>query len=220
MARPWRIRYAGAKYHVTVRGNGRQAIFLDDAGRARFLEQLGEALEQDEVILYAYVLMPNHYHLFIETPLGNVPRFMQRLNTAYSLYFRYKYRRPGHCLQGRYGAKLVSGDDYLVRLTRYLHLNPVKTEAMQRRPLAERQACLAAFPWSSYRGYVTQAKAEPSVDYRWLKLMGRATMAGNRRAYARYVASMVAAQDETLLAANHAAHLNGAGGAQIEGAIG
>jgi len=70
------------------------------------------------------VLMPNHYHLLVETPLGNVPRFMQRLNTAYSMYFRLQHRRPGHCFQGRYGAKLVRGEDYLLRLTRYIHLNP------------------------------------------------------------------------------------------------
>jgi len=85
MARPWRVRYAGAKYHVTVRGNGRQAIFLGADDRQRFLTQLASALEEDQVILYACVLMVNHYHLFVETPVGNIQRFMQRLNTAYSM---------------------------------------------------------------------------------------------------------------------------------------
>ena len=107
MARPWRVRYSGAKYHVTSRGNPRQRIFFGKDDYLRFLEQLEAGLEKDEVILYAFCLMPNHFHLFVETPLGNIHRFMQRLNTAYSMYFRYKHDRPGHCLQGRYGAKLL-----------------------------------------------------------------------------------------------------------------
>lgn len=121
MPRPWRIRYAGAKYHATSRGNGRQEIFLEPDDYARFLIQLESALEKDQVILYAYCLMPNHYHLFLETPLGNIQKFMQRLNTAYSMYFRYKHQRPGHCLQGRYGAKLVGGDEYVANLTSVIH---------------------------------------------------------------------------------------------------
>ena len=92
MARAWRIRYAVAKYHVTVRGNGRQCVFHDDDYYFRFIEQLSEALEKDQVVLYAFALMPNHFHLLIETPFGNIQRFMQRLNTSYSMYHRYKYR--------------------------------------------------------------------------------------------------------------------------------
>lgn len=145
MTRPWRIRYAGAKYHLTARGNGREEIFLETADYERFLEQLAEALETDEVDLYAYVLMPNHYHLLVETPLGNVQRFMQRLNTAYSMYFRYKKSRPGHCFQGRYGAKLVDGDDYLVRLTRYIHLNPVKMKRLKDAGAAEKIKVLEGY---------------------------------------------------------------------------
>ena len=83
MSRPWRIRFGGAKYHVTVRGNNRQCVFHADADYLRFLAQLSDCLEKDRVILYAYVLMPNHFHLFVETPGGNLSRFMQRLNTAY-----------------------------------------------------------------------------------------------------------------------------------------
>ena len=125
MARPWRILYAGAKYHVTVRGNARQEVFHEERDYLRFIEQLSDGLEKDEIILYAFVLMSNHYHLFVETKHGNIQRFMQRLNTAYSMYHRYKHNQPGHCFQGRYGAKLVKGDDYILRLTRYVHLNPV-----------------------------------------------------------------------------------------------
>ena len=191
MPRPWRMRFAGAKYHITVRGNGRQTIFLDEADYERFLAQLDAARAEDQVVVYAYVLMPNHYHLLIETPLGNVQRFMQRLNTAYSMYFRYKHRRPGHCLQGRYGAKLVSGDEYLLRLTRYLHLNPVKTKALEPAPMAVRMKALEAYRWSSYRGYAGVGKPEERIAYRWLALMGRRTERGNRAAYRRYAEAMV-----------------------------
>ena len=192
------MRYAGAGYHVTVRGNGRQAIFRFPDDGDRFLRQLAVALERDQVLLFAYVLMPNHYHLLIETPLGNVQRFMQRLNTAYSLYFRYKHAKPGHCLQGRYGAKLVAGDEYLVRLTRYIHLNPVKTAAMKAKTPAQKASYLAGYAWSSYPGYVSGKEEANYVDYRWLALMGRGTLTGNRRAYARYVAQTLGVDDEVL----------------------
>ena len=136
---------------MTSRGNGRAQIFLCEADYLRFLDQLMAALEADGVILYAYALLANHIHLHVETPRGNLPRFMQRLTTAYSMYFRYKKSRPGHCFQGRYGAKLVEGDDYLLRLTRYIHLNPVKTAAMARLSPEERRGYLETYPWSSYR---------------------------------------------------------------------
>ena len=201
MVRPWRIRYSGAKYHVSARGNGRQQIYFGDEDYERFLEQLEVALEKDQVILYAYCLMPNHYHLFVETPLGNVHRFEQRLNTAYGMYFRYKHKKPGHCFQGRYGGKLVGGDDYIVRLTRYIHLNPVNTKAMKRRSLEECKGYLNRYRWSSFPGYVRQKQAGEWVDYRWLGLMHGLTETGNRRAYRRYVQSMIGKKDDVLDAA-------------------
>jgi REP element-mobilizing transposase RayT len=194
------MRFAGAKYHLTVRGNGRERVFFGDEDYTRFLEQLDAALATDEVILYAYVLMPNHYHLFVETPLGNVQRFMQRLNTAYGMYFRYKHTRPGHCFQGRYGAKLVEGDGYILALTRYIHLNPVKGTAWAGESLAKKQAQLKAFAWSSFRGYAGEGPEEERVDYRWLSLMERVTRKGCQAAYRRYVAGMLAKDDEAFLA--------------------
>jgi len=198
MARPWRITYSGAVYHVTSRGNGRQSVFLQSDDYRRFTDQLQHALDEDEVILYAYVLMPNHYHLLIETPLGNVKRFMQRLNTAYAMYFRYKHTRPGHCFQGRYGAKLVGGDEYIIRITRYIHLNPVSGKRPDQWKAAERLNRLNTFPWSSYGGYIRKDDAEPYVDYRWLKLMQRRTLKGNRAAYRKYAESMIAKDDDAL----------------------
>jgi len=196
MPRPWRITYSRAKYHITSRGNARQQIFFKDEDCERFLEQLKAAIDQDEVILYAYCLMPNHYHLLIETPLGNVKRFMQRLNTAYSMYFRYKHSKPGHCFQGRYGAKLAGGDEYLVRLTRYIHLNPVQSRKMKEASIAERMRYLNGYKWSSYLGYID--KAEEIIDYRWLCLMGRRTMRGNRARYRKYIEEMAGKEDDKL----------------------
>ncbi|MFO7871565.1 MAG: transposase [Kiritimatiellia bacterium] len=201
MARPWRIRYAGARYHVTVRGNGRQLVFHGEEYYLRFLEQLAEALEKDQVILYAYCLMPNHYHLFIETPLGNIQRFMQRLNTAYSMYHRYKKSEPGHCFQGRYGAKLVRGDAYILGLTRYIHLNPVKVAACKGKDLAAQKTQLNGCRWSSYRGYVDTSARQDMVDYRWLDLMGCRSQKANRMEYRKYIEKCISTDDAEFKAA-------------------
>jgi len=181
------------------RGNGRAAVFLEPADYGRFLKQLDQALEADQVILYAYVLMPNHYHLLIETPRGNLSRFMQRLNTAYSLYFRHKKQRPGHCFQGRFRARLVEGDEYLVRLTRYQHLNPVKVREYASSCIEERKAVLERFRWSSYRGYAGLGPQEDRINYRWLALMECHTVRRNQEAYRSYVESMLGAVDEVIL---------------------
>ena len=132
MPRPPRIDFPDALYHVTSRGNGRATIFHSDADRERFLAQLADSLHTAAVVLHAYVLMDNHFHLLVHTPRGNLSRFMQRLCTAYAMYARYKHRRPGHQFQGRFKAKLVEDDVYLRVLRRYMHLNPVKTAAARR----------------------------------------------------------------------------------------
>ena len=125
MARPLRVEYEGAVYHVAVRGNARQAIFRDDADREHFLGVLAESVGSFEVRLYLYCLMSNHVHLVLETPRANLGRFMHRWQTAYTVYFNRRHRRVGHLVQGRYGAWLVERDAYLLRLSRYVHLNPV-----------------------------------------------------------------------------------------------
>lgn len=200
MPRLLRRAFAGAKYHITVRGNARQRIFLHDGDRERFMAQLHDSLEQYDVILCAYVLMGNHYHLLIETPRGNVSRFMQRLNTAYGMYFRNKHARPGHILQGRFGGKLVEGDVYLLALTRYIHLNPVKMREMEGVPKGERLKRLREYRWSSYRGYVEKEAEEELVDYRWRVLVGGSAGAQRKR-YRAFVESKLLEDDETLLAA-------------------
>ena len=201
MPRPWRKEFTGAIYHVTCRGNGRERIILGEEDAQRFREQLGAAVARDGVTLYAWALMPNHYHLLVATPRANLADFMQRLNTAYAMYFRHKRTRPGHCFQGRYGAKLVKGDDYLLRLTRYIHLNPAKIRALQVETAEEKWAGLKAYRWSSLAGYLDRRRAEADVDYRWLDLMQRRGREACRRAYAAYVRACLVKTDAVLGAA-------------------
>lgn len=201
MPRPLRKAFAGAIYHVTVRGNGRQNIFWDAVDYARFVEQLQQAVELDNIVLYCYVIMQNHYHILCQTPHGNIQRFMHRLNTAYAMYFRYKHNKPGHCFQGRYKAKLVKGHEYLVRLTRYIHLNPVNVEEMKDRRAEEKWQYLLGYRWNSLHGYMLNRFKEKMVNYELLRLMDRRTNKGNRAAYRRYMQNMVTGEDKIILEA-------------------
>jgi REP element-mobilizing transposase RayT len=201
MARPPRIDFADAVYHVTSRGNGRAKIFFwSDADRLRFLDQLDDNVHTAAVLLYAYVLMDNHVHLLVRTPRANLSRFMQRLLTAYALYARYKHRRPGHQLQGRFKAKLVEDDVYLQAVTRYIHLNPVKIAACGRLDRRARLRCLEAYRWSSYPGYVDGKQAQEFLSYDVLKDYGR-QLAAARRHYRAYTHACLLEDDRPLLEA-------------------
>lgn len=165
MARPLRVEFEGAIYHVTVRGNARQRVFVDDRDRNQFLKRLGESVETYDIRLYLFCLMSNHFHLLLETPRANLARFMQSLQTAYAVYFNLRHDRAGHLTQGRYVARLVEEDEYLLRLTRYVHLNPVFVGNLKRRPSRERINYLRAYTWSSYRSYIGGAKPLEFVEY-------------------------------------------------------
>jgi len=197
MSRPPRKQFAGALYHVTSRGNGRGKIFFADADRERFLGQLQDGLETYGVVLYAYVLMTNHYHLLVRTVHPNLARFMQRLNTSYALYSRYKHRKPGHRLEGRYKAKLVQGDEYLMTLTRYIHLNPVKVKAVRSLGKAECRRYLEGYRWSSYSGYVGERQREDFVCYDVLKALDDNPRQARRR-YRTYLLACLMEDDREL----------------------
>jgi putative transposase len=126
MSRPLRIEYPGALYHLTSRGNARQDIFLDDTDRAVFLDVLASVIERHGWHLYAYCLMGNHYHLLAETPHSNLSRGMRWLNGVYTQRFNRRHERVGHILQGRFKAILAERESYLLELSRYTVLNPVR----------------------------------------------------------------------------------------------
>lgn len=142
MARPLRIEFAGAVYHVTSRGNGRQKIFLDDQDNHKFLELLGKTIEHFHWICHAFCLMVNHYHMMIETPEANLSRGMHHLNTSFCQAHNKRNDTVGHLFQGRFKSILVDRESYLLELARYMVLNPVRA-GMAARP--------EDWPWSSYR---------------------------------------------------------------------
>lgn len=145
MARPVRIEYEGAFYHVTARGNERGKVFFTKTDYRKFKEYLREGQTKYGFILHGYVLMTNHYHLLIETPEKNLSRIMHYLNSSYTTYINIKRKRSGHLFQGRYKAILVDRDNYLLELSRYLHLNPVRANMVERPE---------DYPHSSYAAYI------------------------------------------------------------------
>jgi putative transposase len=164
MARPLRIQYPGAVYHVTVRGNERKEIFRGDEDRQNFLKILSISLRIYYVKFSAYVLMENHFHLLVETPMGNLGEFMRHFNISYTGWFNRKHKRTGHLYQGRYKSILVDKDEYLSVVSRYIHLNPVRTKKMRTRTTEDRMEYLKGYQWSSLPGYIG-SKKDDFIDY-------------------------------------------------------
>ncbi|MEA2081248.1 MAG: transposase [Elusimicrobiota bacterium] len=131
-------------YHVISRGDDKGKIFRDAADYKKFLNVIKKAKRRYGVIVCAYALMPNHYHLLIETTRANLARFMHCVQTAYSVYYNSRHDRAGHVFQGRYKALLVDKDNYLLRLSRYIHLNPVRAKMVK---------VPQDYVWSSFREY-------------------------------------------------------------------
>lgn len=142
MTRPLRIEFAGAFYHVTSRGDGQDDIYLNDHNRECFLEVLSGVCERFKWVVHAYCLMSNHYHLLIETPDSNLSKGMRQLNGVYTQKFNRHHGRVGHVFQGRYKSILVEKEPYLLELTRYIVLNPVRAQMV---------SSAKDWPWSSYR---------------------------------------------------------------------
>lgn len=187
MARKLRVQYEGAVYHVTIRGVERRAIFKDDADRRSFLERLGHAVEESRVRLYLYCLMVNHVHLLAETPCANLSVFMHKLQTAYTVYYNWRHDRAGHLMQGRYGAKPVAGDEYLLKLSRYIHLNPVWVAGLNNASSATRRRILHNYAWSSYRGYAGLTEPLEYMDEGPILELMQGPTGDQRRAYSQFV---------------------------------
>lgn len=165
MARALRIQFEGALYHITSRGNEKREIFKDDADRVRLLDILELSLSNYQVLLYCYILMQNHYHLLVETPHGNISEFMRHFNITYTSYFNRRHNRVGHLYQGRFKSLLVDKESHLGILSRYIHLNPARTEHVVFRPAKHKEKYLKEYPWSSLPGYIDEAKKSQRIDY-------------------------------------------------------
>jgi len=179
MARPLRLEFAGALYHITSRGDRREDIYENDADRADFLSVLGEVCAQYNWVCHAYCLMSNHYHLLIETPDGNLSRGMRQLNGVYTQRFNRRHGRTGHVFQGRYKAILVDKNDYLLELARYIVLNPVRAQMVR---------SAKDWGWSSYRTTAGQAKGPEWLHTEWLLAAFGRRKGKAMDAYRRFVA--------------------------------
>ena len=200
MARPLRISYPGAIYHVTGRMLGswrdnRDRLLRNDQDRERFLERLKRSVEDFEGRLYLYCLMSDHYHLLLETPRANLSQLMQSAITGYTVYFNRRHQRHGHLFDGRFKSEVVSGDEYLLRLSRYIHHNPVAIGSWARRPVVDRISALRAYRWSSYRGYAGITKQSKWVSEEPILAMMSGGTRGQRRSYREYVESGLATTD-------------------------
>ena len=160
MARPLRIEYPGAVYHVTTRGNARQAVFRDDRDRKAFLEVLESVVEKSNWRCHVYCLMENHYHLILETPDGNISQGMRQLNGIYTQTFNRRHGTVGHLFQGRFKAILVERESYLLELCRYVVLNPVRAGLVK--------SPGGGYPWSSYRATVGRVRAPSFLTVDWV----------------------------------------------------
>lgn len=182
MARKPRVHFPGACYHVISRGNQRQRLFHDDADHAAYLERLAHYQQRYEVTLYAYVLMPNHVHLLLETGTTPLAKVMQGLQFTYTRYYNRRYRKVGHLFQGRYHAILCDRDAYLLELVRYIHLNPARLH-----PGFDP----TQYRWSSHPAYVGRPGPVPiATDFVLAQFDRRLRRA--RRAYLRFVSDGLA----------------------------
>jgi REP element-mobilizing transposase RayT len=165
MARPLRIEFPGAVYHVTSRGNEKKPVFKDEQDRQNFLDTLHLVNKRYHWLCHAYCLMDNHYHILIETADGNLAIGMRQLNGVYTQVFNKRHARTGHLFQGRYKAILIQKDTHLLEACRYVVLNPVRagvTEQPQE------------WKWSSYSATAGRSKPHSSLTTDWiLRQFGR-----------------------------------------------
>jgi len=171
MARPLRLEFAGALYHVTSRGDRRESISLNDDDRNDWLDVLNTVCARFNWVVHAFCQMTNHYHLLVETVDGNLSAGMRQLNGLYTQRFNRRHGQVGHLFQGRYKAILVQKEAYLLELTRYIVLNPLRAGMVE---------LLDDWCWSSFPFLIGQAVPPP-----WLNTDGLLGQFGTRRASAR-----------------------------------
>ncbi len=178
MARPLRLEFPGAIYHITSRGNARLPIFEDDQDRFHFLEVLKNSVERFNWLCHAYCLMENHYHLVVETPEGNLSQGMRHINGVYTQDYNRRHHRMGHIYQGRYKSIVVDRDSYLLELCRYVVLNPIRA-GMVEEP--------GQYVWSSYRATAGLERRPSFLTADWILAQFDARQEQARRGYRRFV---------------------------------
>jgi len=178
MARPLRIEYPGAFYHVTSRGNARQRIFKDDQDRLLFLDILKQVVDRYQWQCHAYCLMGNHYHLVVETVRGNLAIGMRHLNGVYTQSYNRRHRLTGHVFQGRYKAILIDKESHALEVCRYVVLNPVRAKMVEG---------VDQWAWSSYRGTAGTGRRPVSLTVDWLLAQFGASRDKAQAAYRDFV---------------------------------
>jgi putative transposase len=180
MARPLRLEFAGAIYHVTSRGDRQEPIYRNDGDRYAWLSILASVCARFHWNIHAFCLMGNHYHIVVETPDGNLARGMRQLNGEYTQRFNFRNSVIGHLFQGRYKAILVQRQTYLLALSRYVVLNPVRAGMV---------ASADQWPWSSYSMTCCDAPAPGWLDTHWLLSQFGEQRGAAVHAYRDFVAS-------------------------------
>ncbi|MCF7870915.1 MAG: transposase [Candidatus Omnitrophica bacterium] len=189
MARPLRIEYEDAFYHIIQRGIEKKRIFLQDADKVKFFSYLKEAYLRYGIIIHTYALMNNHYHLTLQTPRANLSKAMHYLNTSYAVYFNTKRKRTGPLYQGRYKAILIQQDEYLHHLSRYIHLNPVRAKIVKT-PIE--------YSWSSYKYFVSSASPPPWFQVSFILSMFNKTASKAKNFYKEFVLSGVGKEKDII----------------------
>jgi REP element-mobilizing transposase RayT len=180
---PYRETIFAAKnyYHIFCRGNEKRDIFIDSADYERFILRMKEYKAVHRISIICYCLMPNHFHLLLrQNDKKTVASFIHRLTVSYSMYFNKRYSRVGHLFQGNFKAKLIKGDEYLLHLSRYIHLNPLKVIASPSQ--------IQGYAWSSYSEYLNKPK-ENICDKEII--LGQFNQAHYLEAYKNFVGSIL-----------------------------
>ncbi|KKU33979.1 MAG: hypothetical protein UX57_C0009G0031 [Candidatus Uhrbacteria bacterium GW2011_GWE2_46_68] len=186
MSRPIRVEYSNALYHVITRGNAFQDIYLDDKDRKKFLDWLRKAVETYHLICHAYCLMDNHYHLLIETPDANLSKAMRDLNGNYTQWFNARHRRIGHLFQGRYKAFVIEKESYLLGVSRYIILNPVRAKLVSHPRF---------WKWSSYRATVGSVCCPDWLSINWMLSLFSKSKNKAQKEYHRFISEGTCVED-------------------------
>lgn len=178
MARPLRIQYPDAWYHVMNRGRNRAKIFYSQADYTAFIELLKDASSLWNIRIAAYCLMSNHYHLLVQTPEANLSRFMRHINGLYTQYFNRTHKSDGQLFRGRYKSIVIDGDSYLLELVRYIHRNPLNAALVKR---------LEDYSWSSHKAYILKGNEGNWIHKDFILSMLEENKSKRRQAYLDFI---------------------------------